>query len=143
MKRAMRISLIVIGIALAMGASLPSGSDKEMIVRLQGEVLVLQRQIRDLQESIDRSHAVSMPAVEKAAGLSEESLKKLSTIEDRLSQTGSLQHNSLSGVVSRLKGIEEQSSTTARQVSELLREMKDVRAAVERSQTRTDTGRQP
>ncbi len=114
-----------------------------MIVRLQGEVLVLQRQIRDLQESIDRSHAVSIPAVEKAAGLSEESLKKLSTIEDRLSQTGSLQHNSLSGVVSRLKGIEEQSSLTARQVAELLREMKDVKATVERSQSRTDTGRQP
>jgi len=141
MKQIVNLLVVIVGLALVTGATSPSGNDKDMIVRLQGEVLVLQRQIRDLQESIDRSHAVTIPAMEKAAGLAEESSRKLSAIEDRLSQSGAAQSNSVAGVIPRLNRIEEQSSTANRQLTELSRDIKELKSAVERGGSQS--GKQP
>ena len=141
MKPFINLVVVVVGLALVTGATSPSGNDKEMIVRLQGEVLVLQRQIRDLQESIDRSHAVSLPAMEKAAGLAEESIKKLSAIQDQLGQSGTLQSNSLSSVVPRLNRIEEQTVAANRRLTELVGDMKEIKASVDRMGSQS--GKQP
>lgn len=141
MKPIINLLVVIVVLALVTGATAPSGNDKDMIVRLQGEVLVLQRQIRDLQESIDRSHAVSLPAMEKAAGLAEESVKKLATIQDQLSQSGALQGPNLTSVVPRLNRIEEQTVAANRYLADLKGDLKDLRASVDL--LRAQSGKQP
>jgi len=141
MKPIVNLLIVIIGLALVTGAVAPSGNDKDMIVRLQGEVLVLQRQIRDLQESIDRSHAVSLPAMEKAAGLAEESVRKLAAIQDQLSQSGALQGPNLTSVVPRLNRIEEQTIAANRHLADLKGDFKDVKASVDL--LRAQSGKQP
>ena len=53
MKRYALLIVPTLLLLVAGAATMPRESDKELIIRLQGEVIVLQRQVRDLQESFD------------------------------------------------------------------------------------------
>ncbi len=95
-------------VLLLLGAAYPAAtSDRDLIIRLQGEIVVLQRQIRDLQETLDKNQASSYQVVNRVAENSETSGKILSSLQDRLNQTDTLQHNNLTGVVKRLAQLEE------------------------------------
>ena len=69
---------ILFGILIfALGANM--SSDKDLIIRLQGEVLVLQKQVRDLQESFDKSTGQSVTLIQKVTDNSETTLRSLSS----------------------------------------------------------------
>ena len=132
----MKLLAVVLGMGLtliAMGAALPAGSDRDLIVRLQGEITVLQRQIRDLQETIDRNHATSSQTVTRMAENSENSAKTIASLADRLNQGDSLQHNSLSGVVKRLTQVEESVGQSNGQLAEINRSLREIKASLQRS----------
>lgn len=127
---AMAVGLVLV-IFVAIGA-VPAGSDRDLIIRLQGEVTVLQRQIRDLQETIDRNHATSSQAVARMVENTENSGKTIATLADRLNQTDSLQHNSLTGVVKRLAQLEENVSQSSGQLIEVNRNLREIKATLQR-----------
>jgi len=107
---------------LITGASLskgPNGDDKEIITRLQGEVLVLQRQIRDLQESFDKWQVKSETSLNNLGSASETSARTLSSIDDKLQRNQGSQANAVAGVNAHLVKISEQIATNNRQVSQL------------------------
>jgi tol-pal system protein YbgF len=93
--------------------------DKEIIIRLQGEVMVLQRQIRDLQESFDKWQAKSETSLNNLGSATETSTRTLSSIEDKLQRNQGSQANAVAGVNAHLAKISEQMATNNRQVSQL------------------------
>jgi TolA-binding protein len=104
---------------LGVGASLPGSNDKELIIRLQGEVLVLQRQIRDLQETFDKWQVKSETSLSNLGSASETSARTLSSIEDKLQRNQGSQANAVAGVNSHLAKISEQIATNNRQIAQL------------------------
>lgn len=127
---------VAVGLLLGVfvvGAAAPAGSDRDLIIRLQGEITVLQRQIRDLQETIDRNHATSSQSVMRVVENTESSAKTLSTLADRVNQTDSLQHNNLTGVVKRLAQVEENVSQSNSQLIEVNRTLREIRATLQRT----------
>jgi uncharacterized phage infection (PIP) family protein YhgE len=132
-----KIKQCIVGIGLALivfvaGGAAPAGSDRDLIIRLQGEITVLQRQIRDLQETIDRNHATSSQAVARMVENTENSGKTISTLSDRLNQTDSLQHNNLTGVVKRLAQVEENVSQSNGQLIEVNRALREIKSTLQR-----------
>jgi TolA-binding protein len=103
---------------LAAGASTPS-SDKELIIRLQGEVLVLQKQMRDLQESFDKSTGQSVTLIQKVTDNSETALRSLSSIEEAIKLTQTTQNNNLTGATARLNRIAEQANLTDKRLDQI------------------------
>lgn len=104
---------------LITGAGIPSGDDKELIIRLQGEVMVLQRQIRDLQESFDKWQVKSETSLNNLGSASETSARTLSSIDDKLQRNQGSQTNAVAGVNAHLAKISEQIATNNRQLSQL------------------------
>jgi tol-pal system protein YbgF len=104
---------------LITGASIPNGDDKEIIIRLQGEVLVLQRQIRDLQESFDKWQVKSETSLNNLGSASDTSTRILSSIDDKLQRNQGSQANAVAGVNAHLVKISEQLAANNRQISQL------------------------
>jgi chromosome segregation ATPase len=122
MKRTALIPMIIFALIAAAAAS-PTAGDRDLIVRLQGEVLVLQRQIRDLQESVDRHHETSNAALQRLADAESETSKTLKPLAAQLNQSGKLQ---LQGVESLERRLDEVLASKAdlKALSEELREIK-------------------
>lgn len=122
MKRTALIPMIIFALVAAAAAS-PTAGDRDLIVRLQGEVLVLQRQIRDLQESVDRHYEASNSALQRLADAESETSKTLKPIAAQLNQSGKLQ---LKGVESLERRLDEAvaSKSDLKALSEELREIK-------------------
>lgn len=108
-----------VALFLAAGASLPGSNDKELIIRLQGEVLVLQRQIRDLQESFDKWQVKSETSLNNLGSASETSTRTLSSIDDKLQRNQGSQTNAVAGVNAHLAKISEHIANNNRQISQL------------------------
>jgi TolA-binding protein len=104
---------------LITGANLPSKDDKEIIIRLQGEVLVLQRQIRDLQESFDKWQVKSETSLNNLGSATETSARTLSSIDDKLQRNQGTQANAVAGVNTHLAKISEQIASNNRQYSQV------------------------
>lgn len=104
---------------LVIGASLPNSNDKELIVRLQGEVLVLQRQVRDLQESFDKWQVKSETSLNNLGSASETSTRTLSSIDEKLQRNQGSQANAVAGVNAHLLKISESISANNQQLSQL------------------------
>jgi tol-pal system protein YbgF len=103
----------------ATGATGANIDDKEIIIRLQGEVLVLQRQIRDLQESFDKWQAKSETSFNNLGSATETSTRTLSSIEDKLQRNQGSQANAVAGVNTHLAKISEQMAANNRQVAQM------------------------
>lgn len=114
---------------LVLGAT--SASDKELIIRLQGEVLVLQKQIRDLQESFDKSTGQSVTLMQKVTDNSESTLRSLGSIEEaiRLSQT--TQSNSFTGANTRINRLAEQATVTDKRLDQISTQINSLKNLIE------------
>jgi TolA-binding protein len=119
---------------LILGASLPNSSDKELIVRLQGEVLVLQRQVRDLQESFDKWQVKSETSLNKLSDASDASTQTLSAIEDKLQRSQGSQSGVIAGINSHLAKISEQISVNNQQISQLNQNLNTLKQSVQEYQ---------
>lgn len=114
-----RYLAIAAALFLGAGASLPNSNDKELIIRLQGEILVLQRQIRDLQESFDKWQVKSETSLNNLGSASETSTRTLALIEDKIQRNQGSQVNAVAGVNAHLAKISEHIANNNRQVSQL------------------------
>lgn len=114
---------------LVLGAN--SASDKDLIIRLQGEVLVLQKQIRDLQESFDKSTGQSVTLMQKVTDNSESTLRSLGSIEEaiRLSQT--TQSNSFTGANTRINRLAEQATVTDKRLDQISTQINSLKNLIE------------
>lgn len=134
---------------LILGASLPNSNDKELIIRLQGEILVLQRQIRDLQESFDKWYVKSETSLNNLSSASEISTRTLSSIEDKLQRNQGSQGAAITGINTHLAKISEQVSLNNQQTSQMNQQINALRQSLqdyqqklrerEASDTRLDT----
>jgi hypothetical protein len=93
---------------LLAGAAFPNSNDKELIIRLQGEVLVLQRLIRDLQESVDKWQVKSEASLNKLGSTADSSASAISSIEDKLQRNQGSQPSTIAGVNNHLARISDQ-----------------------------------
>lgn len=121
-------SLVISLVIIVAGAASPSSNDRDLIIRLQGEVLVLQRQTRDLQESLDRHHETMNSTLQRVAEQSGEATKTLSPIASKLNQAGALQLHSVEGLERRINELSTSSRSDFKSLSEELREIKSLLA---------------
>lgn len=131
-------SFILASTLLLLGASSPASGEKELIIRLQAEVLVLQRQLRDLQESFDKAQTQSGMAIQKLAESSESSVRSLTNIEEsfRLSQTS--QTNNSAGINSHLNKILEKLNANEQKIGGLTQQITSLQGTVEQYKLRLD-----
>jgi len=135
---------------LIVGATSPASNDKELIIRLQGEVIVLQRQIRDLQESFDKWQGQSNATLQKLEENSSSSSSSLVSIEDALKTQRSAQTNNLAGTNAQLQRIAEQLSRQEQNFSNIIRQIdvlkdsvRDYQQKVENSAKRSEPSPPP
>jgi TolA-binding protein len=135
---------------LIIGATSPASSDKELIIRLQGEVIVLQRQIRDLQESFDKWQGQSQATLQKLEENTTSSARGVTLIEDALKTQRTSQTNNLAGTNTQLQRIAEQLSRQEQNFSNVIRQIdalkdsvRDYQQKVENSAKKSDTGLSP
>ena len=125
-------------IAGANVVNLPNKDDKEIIIRLQGEVLVLQRQIRDLQESFDKWQVKSETSLNNLGSATETSARTLSSIDDKLQRNQGSQANAVAGVNAHLvkmsEQIAEQIANNNRQFSQISKNVDSLKQSLEEYQ---------
>ena len=131
--------IVVALLCVLLGASSPASGEKELIIRLQGEVLVLQRQLRDLQESVDKSQGQSLALLQKLTDSFDSSQRVLSTIEESYRTTQTSQTNNLAGTTTRLNKIIDQLSANEQKFNQLTQQIQQLRGTVEQYQRRLDT----
>lgn len=108
MKRYALLIVPTLLLLVAGAATMPIESEKELIIRLQGEVIVLQRQVRDLQESFDKSQGQTTPMLQKIADHAENTMRALPALEDALKNAQITQSNNLTGATARLAKLSDQ-----------------------------------
>lgn len=123
--------LAALTIVLVAGAS--SASDRDLIIRLQGEVIVLQRQLRDLQETIDRNHEAIHPRILSLAEQSQNASTTLSTIADQFSQVSAVRQNNNRGLDGRLNQIEGRLNDTHDAIKALSEEIRQLKTSIDKS----------
>ncbi|MFN7926365.1 MAG: tetratricopeptide repeat protein [Blastocatellia bacterium] len=113
---------------VALGAS---SSDKELIIRLQGEVLVLQKQVRDLQESFDKSTGQSVTLMQKVTDNSETTLRSLSAIEEAIKLSQTTQSNSFTGATTRINRLSEQANVADKRLDQIASQINSLKNLIE------------
>lgn len=129
-----RYLALVAALLLVAGAGLPNSNDKELIIRLQGEVLVLQRQVRDLQESFDKWQVKSETSFNNLGSASETSARTLSSIDDKLQRNQGSQANAVAGVNAHLAKISEHIANNNRQTSQLGQDIDSLKQSLQEFQ---------
>ncbi len=128
MKRYSPIIFLVI-LIFALGANM--SSDKDLIIRLQGEILVLQKQVRDLQESFDKSTGQSVTLIQKVTDNSETTLRSLSSIEEAIKFSQTTQSNNLSGASTKINRLSEQATQTDRRLDQISSQISTLKGVME------------
>jgi TolA-binding protein len=131
--------ILVTLLCVLVGASSPASGEKELIIRLQGEVLVLQRQLRDLQEAFDKAQGQSTAALQRLLETSEGSQRTMANLEDSFKSTQTSQVNNLAGTNARLTKIIDQLSTNEQKFNQASQQIQRLRETVEQYQRRLDT----
>ena len=115
--------------------------ERELIIKLQGEVIVLQRQLRDLQESIDKSQGQSAAVLQRLSDTAETSMRVMTAIDDQMKTSNTTQTNNLSGTTTRLNQITERLGTTDQKFNQISNQINALRETIEANQRRTDEER--
>ena len=126
---------------LILGATSPSGADKDLIIKLQGEVLVLQRQLRDLQESFDKWQGQSTQSLQKISDNTNSTAREISTIGDSLKTVQSSQTANLTGATTQLQKISEQLARHNQNFSSISQQITSLRESIQEYQQRSERER--
>lgn len=116
-------------LVFALGANM--SSDKELIIRLQGEVLVLQKQVRDLQESFDKSTGQSVTLMQKVTDNSETALRSLSSLEEAIKLSQTTQSNNLRGTTTNITRLSDQVSQTDKRLDQIAGQINALKGYIE------------
>ncbi len=119
-------------IIFALGAN--AAGDKEIIARLTGEVLTLQKQIRDLQESFDKTSGQTSMLLQKTSENSENTVRSLAQIEEAMKTTQTLQSNNFTGATTRIARLSEQQGATDQKLSQIISQINALKTAMEQQQ---------
>ncbi len=124
---------------LLIGAATPSNTDKELIIKLQGEVLVLQRQIRDLQESFDKWQGQSTASLQKISENTNTTVREISTIGDSLKSVQTAQTGNLAGATVQLQKITEQLSKHNQSFSNISQQISNLKQSIQDYQQKMES----
>jgi tol-pal system protein YbgF len=122
-------------IFLLLGAVSPGSNDKELIIRLQGEVIVLQRQVRDMQEFLDKWQARSSDSLNKISSDVGLMARGVNTLEDSFKTSELTLRNNASGTANQINRIAEQVSANNQQSTQIKQQLADLQRAVQQLQT--------
>jgi tol-pal system protein YbgF len=125
--------LLIPVLMLVLAGAMPTG-DKELIASLRSEMLVLQRQIRDLQESFDKTHGHTTPLVQKISDNSDNTLRALASLEDALKLSQTTQNNNLAGTNNKITRLEQQISSTDQRTTQILIQISSLKTLIEQQQ---------
>jgi tol-pal system protein YbgF len=128
------LTLAILTLAVLGAAGSFGDKEREMIAKLQGEVLVLQRQVRDLQESIDKTSGQAAAGLQRVSENSETALRALSNIEEAVKSSQTVQNNNLAGASAKINRLAEQSALTDQRLTQILREISGLKTTIERQQ---------
>ena len=116
-------------------------SDRDLIIKLQGDILVLQRQMRDLQESIDKSQGQTTALLQRMADSAEANTRLMTGIDDLVKTSNTTQTNNLSGTTTRLNQITERLGNTDQKFNQVTQQINALRETIEAGQRRSDEER--
>lgn len=128
--------LTVVVLLLAVTGGALDNKDRELVAKLQGEILVLQRQVRDLQESFDKTSGQTAAGLQRVGENSEATVRALSGIEEAIKSTQTVQNNNLAGTAAKINRLAEQSALTDQRLTQILREITNLKTAFEQQQQR-------
>lgn len=134
MKRYQPLAFVA-AIFLLLGAVAPGSGEKELIIRLQGEVIVLQRQVRDMQEFLDKWQARSSDSLNKITGDVGLMARGVNTLEDSFKTTELTLRNNTSGTSTQLNRIAGQVSANNQQATQIKQQLADLQRTVQQLQT--------
>ncbi|NOT60585.1 MAG: tetratricopeptide repeat protein, partial [Acidobacteria bacterium] len=126
---------------VSLGASSAVVSDRDLIIKLQGEVIVLQRQLRDLQESIDKSQGQTTALLQRMADSAEANTRLMTAIDDQIKSSNTAQTNNLAGTASRLSQISEKMGNSDQRFNQINQQINALRETIEANQRRADEER--
>lgn len=126
-------------IFLLLGAVSPASSDKELIIRLQGEVIVLQRQVRDMQEFLDKWQARSSDSLNRISTDVSSTARSVVAIEDSFKTTQLTLRNNTSGTTAQINRITEQLSQNNQQSAQIKQQLADLQRAMQQLQTNLES----
>lgn len=132
-------SVLLIVMVLLAGAATPASGEKELIIRLQGEVMVLQRQLRDLQESVDKWQGQSSSSLQKISENSTATVRGLEGLGDTLKAAQTSQVSGLAGASSQLQRILDQLGRQSQGQAEMGRQMGALRQQLADFQQKMET----
>ncbi|MCI0338166.1 MAG: tetratricopeptide repeat protein [Acidobacteria bacterium] len=124
---------------LIIGAISPTSGEKELIIKLQGEVLVLQRQVRDLQESFDKWQGQSAASLQKISENTDTTVREISSVEDSLKNVQSFHSSNLAGTSVQLQKISEHLSRQNQNLSSLSQQMSTLRQSIQEFQQKLES----
>jgi TolA-binding protein len=131
--------LLAATLLLIIGATSPASGEKELIIKLQGEVLVLQRQIRDLQESFDKWQGQSTASLQKISDNSDSSVRDISAIEDSLKLVQASNTSNLAGATAQLQRISEQLTKQGQNFSSINQQINDLKQSIQGFEQKLET----
>lgn len=138
MKRYQPLAFVA-AIFLLLGAVAPGSGEKELIIRLQGEVIVLQRQVRDMQEFLDKWQARSSDSLGKISGDVGLMARGVNTLEDSFKTSELTLRNNASGTATQINRIAEQVSANNQQSTQIKQQLADLQRAVQQLQTNLES----
>jgi tol-pal system protein YbgF len=123
--------LLAATVLLIIGATSPASGEKELIIKLQGEVLVLQRQVRDLQESFDKWQGQSTASLQRISDNSDSTVRDISSIEDSLKLVQASNASNLAGATAQLQRISEQLTKQSQNFSGINQQINDLKQSIQ------------
>ncbi len=131
--------LLAATLFLIIGATSPASGEKELIIKLQGEVLVIQRQMRDLQESFDKWQGQSTASLQKISDNTDSSVRDISAIEDSLKLVQASNTSNLAGATAQLQRISEQLTKQGQNFSSINQQINDLKQSIQGFEQKLET----
>jgi TolA-binding protein len=137
------LGLAVISIILFSAPSQAGKKEIEAIEKLQGEVTVLQRQVRDLQQSFDRSNGQIVTLIGQMSDNVATATRSITTMKEALSDTQARINGSFTRVESRFTALETNLRATSERLTHISDQLAGLKEVVAQFQKRSQTSIDP
>lgn len=115
---------------LFIGAVSPDSNEKELIIRLQGEVIVLQRQVRDMQEFLDKWQARSSDSLTKIATEMDSTSRGVASLEESVKNSQLALRNNSTGTANQMAKLTEQVTLNTQQSAQIRKQLESLQQAL-------------